>query len=310
MIYAVNGLPLPNAYRKNGAELSQAYNVEGNQVYHRSSGIPDYSNYSFTQKWASKGVGNTQGYDIFNNKVFWISKSGNSSEDNKMYIYDLSDGSAVLNPAYITGYGGHGNNVTFSRQRYEAGDTYPLMLISSAYANPCYLVRLTDEYQASIVRRYTIPLIDQVTNGGYDITYGETDDIAYVASVFGSNSSAAQGTHICIAQFDMSDLTENEDGTFSPAFIKSVRCDWHYWKQGIKYHDGLIWLASGYPGFNADVYGIDPETGETKYHVNCETTTEIEGAVWYPDAEVVGGYALYVGFQGMMMRKYTFGELV
>ena len=310
MIYDINGNALASVYDANGNSLATAYDVEGNQAYHRSSGVPDYSDYSYVQKWASKGIGSTQGYDIYDDKVFWVSKSGNDSADNKMYIFNLSDGNAVRDPAYITAYGGHGNNVTFSRQKYDPGDNFPMVLMSTAYSNsPAYLNRITNDYTASIVKKYTIPMIDQIVNGGFDICYGATDDIAYVASVFGSNSDAAQGTHICIAQFDMSDLTENEDGTFSPAFIKSVRCDWHYWKQGIKYHDGLVWLASGYPGYNADVYGIDPETGVTKHHINCATTTEIEGAVWYPDAEAVGGYALYVGFQGMMMRKYTFGEL-
>lgn len=55
-------------------------------------------------------------------------------------------------------------------------------------------------------------------------------------------------------------------------------------------------------------YGIDPNTGDTKCTIDCDTTTEIEGAVWYKDENAIGGYALYVGFQGMMLRKYTFAE--
>ena len=306
MIYAVNGLQLSNAYDVDGEPLGNAYDIDGNQIY----SIPDYSNYSYVQKWSTKGISSTQGFDIYDSKVFWISKSGNDSSDNKMYIFNLSDGSSAVQGNYITAYGGHGNNVTFSKEFYSSGDEYPLVLMSTAYSDsPVYLNRISNSFVASMEKKYTIPMISNVTNGGFDMCYGETDDIAYTVSVFGSNGDASLGTHICIAKWDMTDLTENQDGSFTPSFISSVECDWHYWKQGIKYHDGLIWLASGYPDYRAYVYAFDPTTGETKYTIDCETTAEIEGVSWYPDSQAVGGYALYVGFAGMSLRKYTFAQL-
>jgi len=45
------------------------------------------------------------------------------------------------------------------------------------------------------------------------------------------------------------------------------------------------------------------------YSIDLETNTEPEGLAWLRDTEVIGGYALYVGFQGMMLRKYTFEAL-
>lgn len=272
---------------------------------------PDYSKYNYIEKWESKGVGSTQGFDIFDDKVFWVSKSGNGSSDNKMYIFNLSDGSYALggDRPYITAYGGHGNCVTFSNEYYEAGDNIPLVMMSTAYENPVYLNRINNEYQASIVMRYVIPLLDGVVNEGFDICYSDIEEIAYVVSVFGSNSDSSLGTHICIAKFNLADLTDNGDGTYTPSLISSIQSPWHYWKQGIKYHDGLIWLSSGYTNLRGYVYGIDPNTGEVKYTIDTQSNIEIEGAVWYPDENAVGGYALYIGFQGMLLRKYTFQEL-
>lgn len=307
-IYNVSGASLGLAYDIDSSELATAYDYEGSVVYSKSPAIPDYDSYSYTQKWASKGISNAQGFDIYDGKVFWVSKSGNSPVDNKMYVFNLSNGSSAVQGEYITAYGGHGNNVTFSKEFLAQGDNYPLVVMSTAYDYLVYLNRISNSFVATLEKTYTIPSIPNITNGGLDICYGETDDVAYTATVFGSNSDPQLGTHICIAKWDMTDLTENQDGSFTPAFISSVNCDWHYWKQGIKYHDGLIWLASGYPGYNAYVYAIDPNTGETKHIIDCETTTEIEGAVWYPDAQAVGGYALYVGFSGMMLRKYTFAS--
>lgn len=307
-IYNVHGGQTNTAFDVSDNDLNRAWNVAGNLVFSKGE-TPDYSNYSYVQKWASKGIGSTQGYDIYDGKVFWVSKSGNSSVPANCYVWNLEDGSQALSSAYITVYTGHGNNLTFSDEYYDPEDNYPLLLASTAYAAPVYLNRISNNYVATLEKTYVMPSIQNVIAPGFDMCYGETSDIAYTATLFGSNSDASLGTHICIAKWDMTNLTDNGDGTYTPAFISSVNCDWHYWKQGIKYHDGLIWFASGYPGYRAYVYAFDPTTGDTKYTIDCETTTEIEGAVWYPDNEAVGGYALYVGFQGMMMRKYVFQAL-
>lgn len=305
-IYSADGMTVITAHDIDGHNIFVGYDINGVFVYGEQ---PDYTNYSYTQKWASKSISNAQGFDIYDGKIYWVSKSGNSSEDNAMYIYNLTDGSL---DRQIAAYGGHGNCVTFARTKYAESDPVPTMLISTAYTNPSYKVRLDSGYDASILQRIKLPVDgtiaespeNGVTNGGYDVCYGETDDVIYSASVWGSNSS--DGTKITIGKWDMTQLTDNGDGTYTPTLLSYVNCDWHYWKQGIKYHDGLIWLCSGYPNYAAYIYAIDPTTGETVYTIDCETTTEIEGAVFYPDSDAAGGYALYVGFSGMMLRKYTF----
>lgn len=304
MIYDINGNLITTPYGLDGVALSQAYDINGSIVHSTGELRPDYNKYSYTQVWATKGKSPAQGFDILNDKVYWALKSGNTTPDTALYIFNL-DGTSAVSGESVTVYGGHANNVTFSHQ-YTDEDNLPLVLMSTAYDNPVYLNRIDNDNNAAIIRKYTIPMIDGIVNKGFDMCYGDTDDTAYTASVFGSNGDASLGTHICIAKWDMANLTVNDDGTYTPSFVSSAETAWHYWKQGIKYHDGLIWLASGYPNYNAYVYGIDPASGETIATINCNTTTEIEGAVWYPDASAIGGYALYVGFQGMSLRKYVF----
>ena len=71
----------------------------------------------------------------------------------------------------------------------------------------------------------------------------------------------------------------------------------------------MLWYNSGYGQQRAYTYAIDPYTGELLYIIDLETNTEPEGIVWVEESGVAGGYAMYIGFQGMMLRKYTFAEL-
>ena len=116
-----------------------------------------------------------------------------------------------------------------------------------------------------------------------------------------------------ISKWDLSDLTDNGDDTFTANLLQSVltpRAE-QFYIQGSRFHDGIFWYASGYSGSStqAFVYGVNPNTGEVLFSIDCETTQEPEGVAWVAEQGVVGGYAMYVGFQGMMLRKYTFGAL-
>lgn len=311
-VYDASGATLGAVYNANGNALSAAYDAAGEVIYRAGAPQPNYDSYSRTIQWPKKSISFAQGFDIYDDKIFWVKKSGNGTVNNAMYIFSLNGEYALGEETpYITAYGGHGNNVTFSTEFYDDNDNIPLVLMSTAYSDsPAYLNRITNGYTAEIIKKYKMPLIEDVINGAFDICYGETADICYTASVFGANDDPELGTHIGLAKWDMTDLTENEDGTFTPAFIASARADWHSWKQGIKYHDGLLWLASApISGAKAYVYALDPNTGQTIHTIDTGNKSEIEGAVWYPDESAVGGYALYVGFQGMEMWKFTFNAL-
>ena len=88
-VYNKSGNTLSAVYDKSGNALSHAYDKSGNVIYTAGDPVPDYSSYSYTQKWASKGISSTQGFDIYDGKVFWVSKSGNSSVPANCYVWNL-----------------------------------------------------------------------------------------------------------------------------------------------------------------------------------------------------------------------------
>ena len=298
MLYDKNGNQVISAFSKSGTALLSAYDVNGRLVF--SSNPPDYSDYSFVQKWASKGISNTQGFDVYDGKVYWISKSGNSSVNASCYVWNLSDGSQAFSSQPITIYSGHGNSLDIVYPKAYAGTAYSP---ATAYENT-----LSADLQTFTLSK-TFNLAEDVTYG-HDVCIDENEETI----MWSLAHTGAIGSHnpFLLSKWDITDLTNNGDGTYSPRLISSVSTpnpsNSEYF-QGITMHDGMIWYASGYPNDQAYVYAVNPTTGAVMYSINCDTTAEPEGVAWVADAEAVGGYALYVGFQGMLLRKYTFGAL-
>lgn len=291
----VRGKALQSVYSQYGESISDAFDVYGEKVF--QSGV-DYTKYSFTQKWRSKGIGNTQGFDIYDGKVFWVSKSGDSTVPADCYVWNLSDGSQALSTPYITIYSGHGNNLSFD---------FPTIYASPAYPPSRVFVNTMDsDFNATLTKK----LVFNDGSTDCDACIDEFDKtILWTLGHTGNHTQTSAPFYI--SKWDLTSLTDNGDGTFTPALIQKVSTPQPicYYFQGCRMHDGMLWFASGYAGTDSDayVYAVNPSTGERLYTIDCETTAEPEGLAWVEDSSAPGGYALYVGFGGMMLRKYTFG---
>ena len=300
-IYDVEGNSIESIYDAEGTSIETAYDVNGNIVF--NGGVTptvDYSSYSYIQKWGSKSIGSTQGFDIYDNKVFWVSKSGNSSIDANCYVWNLSDGSQALSTPYITVYSGHGNNLCFD---------FPTLYATSAYTPHVYVSTMTNEFVDTLTK--TLYINDGCID--CDACIDETDKT--ILWTLGHTASASdRSAPYIISKWDLTQQTENGDGTFTPRLIRSVfaaQPENSFYFQGCKFHDGMLWFANGYAGTStgAYVFAVNPRTGAYLYTIDCETTAEPEGVAWVADSDVAGGYALYVGFQLMELRKYTFAPL-
>lgn len=277
-----------------GNIVTQAYDIFGNLIV---SGEVDYSNYSYIQKWGSKGMLYTQGFAIRDDKVYWVSQRADTEDPIICYVYNLSNGSQALSEPYIYINGGHGNNLEFDGNKLyvSAAYTYPRVYINNMNGDVATLDKILICDDGSIDN---------------DACLDETDkDIMW--TIGHSARVSVAGAPFNISKWDLSDLIDNGDGTYSPALLQTVQTRQltSPYFQGIKMHDGLLWYSNGYNGDDSDsyVYAIDPNTGDVKYTIDLHTTTEPEGIEWYPDSSAIGGYALYVGFLRGIMRKYTFG---
>ena len=292
-VYNIDGNNLSTLYNKNGQSIMSAYNVDGNVVF---PGEVDYTNYSYVTQWASKGISPAQGFDIYDDKVFWINKEGNSSASAKMYVFNLSDGSQALDTAYVTADTWHGNSIAID---------YPLMYASAAYLpSEVFVNTFAQDYSATM--SYKLIIDDNSRN--CDVCL-DPDDNNIMWTLGHSADSSNLSAPFIISKWDLSDLTDNGDGTYTPNLLQTVTTpqpSTSFYFQECRIHDGIMWYCSGNGSGPSYVYGVSPTTGERLYTIDLQTSTEPEGLVFYPDSNAPGGFALYVGFQGMALRKYTF----
>lgn len=304
--YNIYGEQKSRAYRIDGTESARGYSIYGDLVF-ESGEAPitpsvDYTRYRYTVKWASKGISSTQGFAIHNDMVFWVKKSGDMPVPASCYVWNLSDGTQALENPYITIYAGHGNSLSFD---------YPLLYAAAAYLpSKAYVNRMDENY--NVVLEKTL-MLDSDGSRNCDVCVDE-DDPRYIWSLAHTAGSSDLEAPFLISKWDVTRLTANGDGTYTPRLVQSVETPQpanSFYFQGCCFHDGMLWYANGYSGAqsNAYIYAVDPSTGNVIYTIDCETTAEPEGVQFYPDDEAPGGYAMYVGFQGMALRRYTFEEL-
>lgn len=290
-IYNKGGSVLTDAYSVNGNELNNVYDINGDLVFDK--GGVDYTNYSFTQKWVSKGITPAQGFDIYDDKVFWVQKSGDATIPSNCYVWNLSDGTQALSSQYVTIYSGHGNNVAFAYPNVYCSPAYPP---SRAYVNTVSADFMTFTLDKTLV------FDDGSTD--CDVCLDETDN-TIVWTLGHTNDHTDLSAPFYISKWDLDDLTDNGDDTYTPNMLNTVSTPQpssSYYFQGCRMHDGLLWYTSGDGTQRAYVFAANPNTGAVEYTIDLETNTEPEGLAWI-------GNTLYVGFQGMMLREYTFAQL-
>ena len=287
-IYDYTGAAVGTTYKRDGSPTDGLYDYQGNNIV-------DYSNYTISS-YASASISQMQGFDIYDGVIFQF-RANSSSVSNKMATIEVATGTLTNN---ITAVSDHGDSATFSKDKYSESDAFPMIYVT-ADTNPAlvYLDRVT-KTSCSLVKTFAFPLdktgyyaaacIDEENGVIYMLGYSEND--AFSADS-GNNKTV-------VSLWDLDDLTDNGDSTYTPAFISSYERPFIYVMQGQQFHDGMLWISSGYASQHGYIYALDPEDGTLLYTVDTDTTTELEGIAWLSANEMVFGLA------GGTYKKVTF----
>lgn len=290
-IYTKNGSAILAAYDVIGQELTQAYNRAGNIIFEKR----DYSSYTKTA-YCTVNLSATQGFDIYNGVIFQFRTP--SSAGNIMTTINAANAAIISDNISVTS--DHGDSATFSNEFFDSADDYPLLYVT-ADTNPAkvYVNRVT-QTTSQLIKTLSFPL----DKAGYyaALCLDVENNIAYMVGYSEQNYQTDDGgaNKTIISKWDLSQLIENQDGSFTPEFISSFERAFIYVMQGQQFHDGMLWIASGGSNYNGYVYALDPSNGSLLFTIDTGTTVEIEGLAFISDNEMI------VGYQGGNYEKFTF----
>lgn len=300
-IYNAEGTQLFACYNADGETIDVAYNADGDAVFY--SALPDYDRYTI-EDYRTFSFTNMQAFDIYKNFLWQL----RASSVNIGNVYNLKTLQPIATDVQIAS--GHGNTASFSNEFYDENDILPLFYCCNGIDSP------NNRVPTSVT-------INRVTTSGatliktllfrhpIDVYWGYAcfdfeNNIAYTVGLsmpsFTSDYSGDNKT--VITKWDMSNLTDNGDGTYDATYISHYMIDFIYVMQGMQFRNGIIWISSGYNNttYPQMVYGVDAETGEIVHSIATGITAEIEGIAWLDD------FHLVAGFMSGNYKLITFGE--
>lgn len=296
MIYNVSGNSAI-AFDIHGSTVNPVYDIEGNSIRVER----DYSQYTIQQMYqlGATGADFVQGVAYYHGVIFQLS-------GDKCRTINIDSGMFIADSFFSMSGAGHGDSAMFSNEFYDPSDRFPLLYVSTNASPPTIKIYRVTKTSGTLIRTlaltteasgyYADPALDLEHNIMYTIGYSKND---YSTDVGGTN-------FVRIAKYDLSRLTDNGDGTYTPALISTFDTDyWLYVMQGITYYDGYAWVSSGGNGTVQKVYAIDPKTGTIDYTITVGNSRETEGVAWVTDD--IGAPWLLIGQQYMLYQKCTFG---
>lgn len=214
----------------------------------------------------------SQDIEYFNGYLF-VAFSGTE----QIKIYSLEDKTLL---ASIEISVDHGSGMQFSNEYYDETDDFPLLYVGGWIDNLIQVIRITKSenvWSAEIVRTLYIP-----TSEGYFMT-PSVDNENNILYCYGYKDDyvGASGNAMKLIKCDLSDLTDNGDGTFSPTILQRIETPYMGVMQGRKYYNGRLYIgfAETSSPHNARLVVVDVSNGDTKTVVDMTniTTSENEG---------------------------------
>lgn len=300
-VYSVVGDILSAVYDKIGARLNSAYDINGNIIYSGEPVPVDYDNYTMTPL-NSISVRNCQGIAIHDNVLFQFRGGGGIS--NTLCLFTFPDGGDITRDMAITS--DHGDSATFSREFYDVSDEFPLIYVTADTTPAKIYVNRVTRSAATLIKTLIFPSsAGYYGAGAFDWDNNICYLLAYKQNNYQTDGGGANTT--VVSKWNLSSLTDNGDGTYTPAFISQYERPFIYVMQGLAYHDGYVWVCSGYGDTASNVFAMNPATGVIDHTITMSDTTEIEGVDFILDTST-NKYYMVTGQQGGIYKKYTFAE--
>lgn len=260
-IYDIDENVLFSAYDKSGNETNYAYDINGTKVFQKT----DPFAYNSISQIYNKSRNNAQGLDIYGNCMVVYRDDTYSLEFINMTTWNIDY-------TITTDVTSHGNDLSFSSEFYNSNDPFPILYVAS---NNSKGLRI----DTTNLSAETVKTINNTPTGNTWVVYGTAfnDDMSrYYTMGYNTNNYADSSGFIFLETWDISESLEN------PTRLRSLTREWFPCIQGMAYHDGLLWVASGMND-PVKVFAINPSDASIVKTVNLTRTGELEGIGWGED---------------------------
>ena len=233
-------------------------------------------------------------------------------------IFQLYSNDVVVLMDYATGLtiselkinSAHGDTIDFSNEYYADGDEFPLAYIT-ADSNPAmvFVVRIT-RTSTELVKTYTFPLDKTGYFAGHslDAMNKILYQVGYTEASYGTDDNGTN--YMIVSAWDLKDVTDNGDGTYTPRFMKSFKTPFIRTAQGQAYFNGLIACVSSHNQLptNSEIIFIDPDREKvvsvlSEFPENVKTQLELEGIAFVEEGNA---YSMVLVANGGAFFKVRF----
>ena len=205
----------------------------------------DMSNTSDSKPPSGQG---TQGMAISNNVLFQLWGNG------FVELYDVLSGD-FINAYNITSE--HGDCAQFGNTKYAENDEFSLLYITSDTTPAKIYINRVTRTSAELIQTLFFPSDKTGYYSGHVIDFEK--NIAYQIGYKNNSYASDDGTNgMIVSSWDLANLTDNGDGTCTPAFLNSFNLPFFCTVQGQKFYDGKIYIISSHhTNTSTVIYGID-----------------------------------------------------
>lgn len=292
-VYDIGGSQLSTLYDAESIELATAYDINGDVVFNGETPHHDYDNYTISSLFSISG-NKMQSFSIYDGVIAQV------REDYALYLYGLDTQTKLKEVSMDMG---HGNSCQFSNEFYDDNDDFPLFYIRNSGV---WVYRIVGT-SSTLIRKYSFSA-DII--GTYVAGFG-IDDVNrrfYTASYTTGDYISKTG-QMRICEWDMDDVTDNGNGTYSMALLSTNDFDWFdrfSAVQGCCFHDGYFFISCGYQNNTEQfVVLVSPVTLSIAHIISIGVGYEIEGCAWVDDEYMIVGQ----NPSGMTYKKVEFAEL-
>ena len=194
-----------------------------------------------------------QGFAIHNGIIVQF------TADNMIRLIDVESGDTFAEYFCV---GGHGSSLAFSKQYFEEGDEFPLLYICGGNDPTVYVQRISRTGASLIARiKYDEYVAGYWTSSCFDFQNKKMYIMGYSENSYSDNTSGKN--LIKLTTWDMSRITNNDDGTVSYALESMKTYPYDYCLQSLAFYDGMIFeIISTTETMETEICVIDAASGE------------------------------------------------